>query len=97
MATNARGQSVIPTYYGQDGGKSRIGYLFIPCGLEDSIAHSHVLRRLGARLQAYQGPSPRDHLPIECTLWYAQHTIGPTDAQTRPRWDHDKLMSALQR
>eukprot|EP00959_Pyramimonas_sp_CCMP1952_P199928 4181815-Pyramimonas_sp.AAC.1 len=85
MATNARGSSVIPTFYGQDGGKSRVDYLFIPCGMEDSLVHSHVLRRLGARLQAFQGPNPREHLPIECTLCYSQHMIGPTGAHIRLR------------
>eukprot|EP00959_Pyramimonas_sp_CCMP1952_P343880 7203033-Pyramimonas_sp.AAC.1 len=65
MATNARGTSVIPIYFCQDGGKSRIDYLFIPTGMEGLIAHAHVLHRLGARLQAFQGPSPRDHLPLE--------------------------------
>eukprot|EP00959_Pyramimonas_sp_CCMP1952_P278407 5820630-Pyramimonas_sp.AAC.1 len=96
MATNARWHSVTSTFYGQGGDKSRIDSLLIPCGLEDPIAHSHVLRRLGARLQAFQGPSPRNHLPIECALWYSQHMIGPTDAQIRLRWDRDKMMAALQ-
>eukprot|EP00959_Pyramimonas_sp_CCMP1952_P074138 1549360-Pyramimonas_sp.AAC.1 len=68
--------------------------MFLPVGMEE-IVQCSVLRCPGARLQAYAGPSPRDHLPIGCTLLSAKHMIGPSEVQERTCWDRDRMINAM--
>ena len=63
VVANLQGEVAEPTYYG-DGGSSCIDMVFAPAGVLDRQLFSSVLPRLGAKLQAFKGPPPRDHLPV---------------------------------
>eukprot|EP00959_Pyramimonas_sp_CCMP1952_P102741 2148785-Pyramimonas_sp.AAC.1 len=65
-------------------------------GPEGASRGCYPLKGLGAKLQAVRGQSPRDHIPVMCTMTYDKAGLlgGPYSA--RVGWNRDLIMASLQ-
>ena len=93
MVTNMQGEVAHATYFGNHGA-SCIDMCFAPLGLKNRQMKSSVLPRLGARLQAFRGAPPKDHVPVYLEF-IAEDLPALCAGSERVRWNADAMMEAL--
>eukprot|EP00959_Pyramimonas_sp_CCMP1952_P423204 8864870-Pyramimonas_sp.AAC.1 len=93
VAANTFTEKIERTYFGIYG-NSRIDDLFVLRAMHEQAVTGRAHLRLGTRLQAIGGVSPRDHVPIVMVMKYEKHGV-PLHANAQDSWDTDKMMASV--
>eukprot|EP00959_Pyramimonas_sp_CCMP1952_P208532 4362280-Pyramimonas_sp.AAC.1 len=93
VAANTFGSEIESTFFGNSG-DLRIDYLFLPQAMHTEVVSCRAHHRLGAKMQAVRGMSPRDHVSVIAVVRYAKHGV-ETEMVHKEGWNYDRLMLSL--